>query len=128
MKPDRTVPELFSNLIDNLSRLLRQELKLATAEVKESVHEATTAVTNMAVGGVLALAGLILLLHAAVAWLVWLGMEPRWATLAVGLVVALLGLLLAYKGKRDMRTTQVAPQRTLHQLQRDAHVASEQVQ
>lgn len=127
MKADRTVPELFTDLIDNLSKLFRQELQLAKAEAKENVQEATAAATNMAVGGLVALAGLVILLHAAVAWLVWMGMEQRWATLAIGLAAAVIGLLVAYKGLRDIKTTNVAPQRALHQLQRDARIASEQV-
>jgi drug/metabolite transporter (DMT)-like permease len=127
MKADRTVPELFTDLIDSLSSLFRQELQLAKAEAKENVREVTAAATSMAVGGFIALGGLVILLHAAVAWLVWLGMEQRWAALIVGLVAAAIGLLLAYRGMQEIKSAQVTPKRALHQLQRDARVASEQI-
>ncbi len=56
---NRSLPELFGNLVNQLSTLFRKEVQLARAEVGEKVGQATGSIAYLAVGGVLLLAALI---------------------------------------------------------------------
>jgi hypothetical protein len=128
MRADKSIPELFSDLIDNLSRMFRQEVQLASREMTGSVQQASGAIGYLAAGALIGMSGLTILLGAAVAWLAWMGLEPRWGALLVGAVAAVVAAALAMKGIRDIKTTNVAPRRVMEQLQSDARVAKEQMQ
>jgi hypothetical protein len=128
MRGDKSIPELFSELIDNLSSMFRQEVQLARREVTGSVQQASGAIGYITAGVLIGISSLTILLAAAVAWLAWAGMEPRWGALLVGAGAAVIAALLAMKGMRDIKSTSVAPRRVMDQLQRDARVAKEQVQ
>jgi apolipoprotein N-acyltransferase len=122
----KSIPELFSELVDHLPRLFRKEVQLAKAEAAEKVQQATGAIVYMAIGGVVLLAALIMLLHAIVAWLVVLGIDVQWGTLIVALVVGILGYVLLQKGMSDIKASNLKPTRTVEQLRTDARTTREQ--
>jgi apolipoprotein N-acyltransferase len=122
----KSIPELFSELVDHLPRLFRKEVQLAKAEAAEKVQQATGAVVYMAIGGVVLLSALIMLLHAIVAWLVVLGIDVQWGSLIVALVVGILGYILLQKGMSDIKASNLKPTRTVEQLRTDARATREQ--
>jgi uncharacterized membrane-anchored protein len=122
----KSIPELFSELVDHLPRLFRKEVQLAKAEAAEKVQQATGAVVYMAIGGVVLLAALIMLLHAIVAWLVVLGIDVQWGSLIVALVVGIVGYILLQKGMNDIKASNLKPTRTVEQLRTDARATKEQ--
>jgi hypothetical protein len=128
MNGDKSVPQLFSDLIDNLSSLFRQEVRLAKTEFTEGVENARGGVAYIAAGTMVGLGALIVLLGALVAWLAWMGLDVRWGALAVGLVAAGIAAFLAMKGIRDLKSTAAVPGRVMDQLHRDARVAKESLQ
>lgn len=125
---NRSLPELFGNLVDQLSTLFRKEVQLARAEVGEKMGQATGSVAYLAIGGVLLLAALIILLEALVAFVAYLGVPVPWARLIVGVAVALVGYGLLRSGMSGLKTSNLVPNRTVEQLSRDAAVAKEQMQ
>jgi apolipoprotein N-acyltransferase len=122
----KSIPELFSELVDHLPRLFRKEVQLAKAEAAEKVQQATGAIVYMAIGGVVLLSALIMLLHAIVAWLVVLGIDVQWGSLIVALVVGILGYILLQKGMSDIKASNLKPTRTVEQLRTDARATREQ--
>jgi uncharacterized membrane protein len=126
MTNGKSIPELFSDLVDHLPRLFRKEVQLAKAEAAEKVQQATGAIVYMAIGGVVLLAALIMLLHAIVAWLVVLGIDVQWGSLIVALVVGILGYVFLQKGMNDIKATNLKPTRTVEQLRTDARATKEQ--
>lgn len=127
MMQDRSVPALFSDLIENVTTLFRKEVQLAKTELSEKASQVGTASASVGVGGVVLLAALIFLLHAVVAWLAVAGIPPHWGFLIVGVVVAIIGYVALQKGISNLKAAQLMPSRTVEQLQRDAAVAKEQV-
>lgn len=123
----RSVPELFTDLINQLSTLFRKEVQLARAEMGEKVSHATGALPTLLGGGALLFGALIILLQAAAALLVYFGIRPGWALLIVGVLAALVGWLLVRGGINRLKTSNLIPERTAEQLSRDAAVAKEQV-
>ena len=80
----------------------------------------------IAIGGALAYAGFLALVATAVIALVKYAALPWWvATLAVGAVTLIVGLLVARGGSRALQLQHLAPQRTLQMLKEDADWARE---
>ena len=123
----RSLPDLFADLITQLTTLFRKEVQLARAEASEKISEAVAAVGFMIGGAVLLIAALVLLLQAAVDGLVNLGLNRAWAALIVGGVVLLIGIVLVWLGSNRLKAENLAPRKTVDQLQRDAAMAKEQV-
>ena len=114
-------------LITQLTTLFRKEVQLARTEVSEKITEAVMAIGFMVGGAVLLIASLVLLLQAAVDGLVNLGLNRAWAALIVGGVVLLIGIVLVWLGSNRLKAENLAPRKTVDQLQRDAAMAKEQV-
>jgi hypothetical protein len=123
----RSLPELLSNLITEMSTLFRQEIRLARAETSENVGRMTGAIAMLAGSAVLLIPGLVILLEAIAAMLVASGFEARWALLVVSLVVILAGVIILSVGVGRLKVANLAPDRTIEQVRRDALVAKEQI-
>jgi hypothetical protein len=121
------VAELFTDLIGQVTTLLRKESQLARAEVSEKIGQAAGGLVLVMIGGVMLVPALMILLGAAVTALVDAGVEPLWATLIVGGVVLLLGLILILVGTSRLKARRLVPGKTIEQLQRDASVVRQQV-
>jgi len=126
--PDgRSLADLLRDLAGGTSTLLRQELSLARAETQDKLHQIIAVLVAMLGGALLAFAGLIILLDALVYGLVEAGMERWLAALVVGGVVALLGLLVAWKAQSELSATRLAPERSAASFRKDVDMLREQV-
>jgi len=123
----RTIPELLKTFANDVSLLFRHEIRLARAETTEKVGGMAGAIGLLAAAAVLAIPGLVVLLQAISAMLIANGMQPHWALLLVSLVVLAIGAILFLVGYGRLRASNLAPDRTIHQLRRDAAVAKEQI-
>jgi hypothetical protein len=124
---NRSVLDLFTQLVDNMSLLFRKEVELAKTEMSRNASRVGAGLTTAAIGAVLVIPALVLLLQSAVVWLEAYDVPARWGALIVGIVVAVIGLLMITSGMRAARAVPLAPRRTTTQLQRDAAVVREQV-
>ena len=124
---DRSLKDLFADLSSNITTLFRKEIQLVRAETSEKVTQAGVAMGSIAGGAILALAALIVLLQAVVIGLTHAGIPAGWASLIVGVVVAVIAYVLIHKGTSDLKASHLAPTRTVDSLKRDAQVAKEQV-
>jgi Putative Actinobacterial Holin-X, holin superfamily III len=77
------------------------------------------------VAAVLSLAGLIVLLLAAVRWLEIAGLPQEWGLLLVGGTAVIIGIALAFVGANRLRAPALTPDRTISQLRADISVAKE---
>jgi uncharacterized membrane protein YjjP (DUF1212 family) len=124
---DRSLKGLVTDLGSNIAVLFRKEIQLARAETAEKVAQIGTAIASVAAGGILALAALLVLLQALVVAIAEAGVPPAVAALIVGAVVAIVAYVLVHKGLRDLSAGNLAPNRTVDSLKRDARVAKEQL-
>jgi cation transport ATPase len=123
----RSMLDLFSQLVDQMSLLFRKELELAKAEMSEKASQVGSGMVRMMIGAVLMIPALVILLQGLVAWMDHWGLQARWSFIVVGIVAALIGYALLHTGMNAAKPSSLAPRRTAHQLQRDAAVAKEQV-
>jgi drug/metabolite transporter (DMT)-like permease len=129
-KEDRPLGSLLGDLMADLTELVSKEIQLAKAELSEKVSQATAGVTSLAVGGLVAFAGLLVLLDAAVYGVAaLLGDAPLWAAaLIVGVVVLGIGMVLLLKGRSNLSAENLAPKRTVEAMRQNAETIREQVQ
>ncbi len=106
----RSVGELLGDVTNDLSTLLRQEVALAKAELRE------TSVHAKAAGGMFAGAGVaghlaLIFLSLALWWALGDLLDSLgWSALIVGVLWAIVAAVLAMQGKKRMqRATPVAP-------------------
>lgn len=123
---DRSLKDLLADLTESITTLFRQEIQLARAETSEKITQVGVAIGAIAGGAILALAALIVLLQALVIGIAEAGVPPGWASLIVGVVVAIIAYVLIHKGTSDLKASNLAPDRTMSSLKRDAQVVKEQ--
>lgn len=122
---NRSAPALIGDLIGHVTELFRKETMLLRAELNEKMSQLTTAGGMLAASLVVALVGLIYVAAAVVLGLVNAGLAPGWATLIVGAVLAIIGLVMAMSGKKKLQASSLTPNRTVDSLSKDARMAKE---
>lgn len=111
--PDEPIGELVSNIGRDLSTLLRQEVELAKAELKQ---EATKTGKAAGMFGGAGFSGYMVLLFLSIA--LWWGlanvMDQGWAALIVAAVWAVIATVLYLTGRKNMRAVHPKPERTVN--------------
>ncbi|CAN5855506.1 phage holin family protein [soil metagenome] len=126
LSQDRSVGELFGQLTQDLSLLLRQETQLAKSEIQEKISRASRDVISLAAGGVVALIGVFALTAAVILLLVDpVGLEPWLAALLVGLLLAGGGYMMLRGGLRQLKQMDPAPRRAVESIKEDIQMVKE---
>jgi len=121
-----SIGSLFTDLTDDMGRLVRQEIELARVETMQKVTKAMRSVVMLLAGGLVAYAGLIVVL---IGIAILLGeIMPYWASsLVVGAVVLVVGAVLIGTGRSSLQNMTVVPEKTVESIKEDARWAKEQV-
>jgi hypothetical protein len=121
-----SIGEIASGLAGDIQDLVRGELALARAEIDQKIHGLITAAIAAVGGALVAFAGLVVLLEGGAALLAkWL---PTWAALLiVGVVILLVGGLIARAAIARLSLQNIKPERTIASVQRDAHIVKEHI-
>ncbi len=125
-RDDRSLGELFSELAQETSTLVRQEVQLAKTEVTQKASRAGRHVGILAAGGAVAYAGLLAILAGVIALLN--AVMPLWvaAALLVGVVVAVVGYVLVRRALEALKREDYAPRETIETLKEDKEWAKDQ--
>ena len=110
--PQGSIGDALKDVIHDLQEMVRAEVRLARAEVREELGKARQGAVLLTVAGVASLLALSLVLLAAVFALatIW----PLWAAaLVVGGATALVGGTLGSVGVHRLRTIRMAPEKTI---------------
>jgi hypothetical protein len=124
-RDDRSLGELFSELAQETSTLVRQEVALAKTEMTQKASRAGRHVGVLAAGGAVTYAGLLAILAGIIALLD--AIMPLWvAALLVGIVVAVVGYLLVRRALDALKREDFAPKETIETLKEDQRWAKDQ--
>jgi uncharacterized membrane protein YqjE len=116
---DRSTGELMSRLSQDLSQLIRDELRLAQVEVTEKAKKAGTGAGMLGAAGLLALYGVGVLIATVVLALA-LAMSAWLAALIVGVVLlAAAGVAAVLGKKRVADASPPVPEETVESVKRD---------
>jgi len=103
---------LLSDIVGDIQSIVRAEIRLATVEIREELAKAKQGAAMLVAAGVVLMmaAGLALLAAVYALATVW----PPWAAaLAVAVVVAVGGGILAATGLHRVKEVQLPPQKTV---------------
>jgi len=123
----RSIPGIVIDLIGQFTTLLRQESRLARAEIAENLNRALTGVVMAVAAAVLLIPALVILLLAGVYGLEAAGFASYWAALIVGGAAVVIGAVLLLIGINRLKAKNLIPSKTIHQLQEDAALAKRQM-
>ncbi|WP_282029699.1 phage holin family protein [Paracoccus marcusii] len=107
------------------SDLVRKEVSLAKAELRQNLNRAGTGLGMMVAAAVLGIVTLNVLTVALVAALAETDLGPIWSAVVVGVVLAILAYVLLRKGMADLKPENLMPTRTVENVQRDASTVKE---
>jgi len=126
-RSDRSIPELFSDAVGQLAKLIGNEFALARAEVSEKAGQAGKAAAMMGVGAVVMIPALVMLLTAAASALMHAGLSDPVAYLITGGIAAVVSVLLIVVGINRLSGDALKPTATIDELERDKAAAREMV-
>ena len=119
MEQDRPLGELVQDLSRQTSTLIRQEMRLAQAELTEKGRHAGKGAGMFGGAGVVALYGVGALVAAAILGLAT-ALEPWIAAAAIGAGLLLVAGILALTGKKELDEARPPkPEQAIESVQRD---------
>ena len=123
---ERSLGELFGDLAQDTSTLVRQEIQLAKSELTESVAQVAKNIGMLVVGGVLVLTSTLALIATLILGLGALGLPSWLAALIVTLVFLGVGLALVARGRTALKNADLLPRQTIETLKEDQEWIKEQ--
>ena len=123
----RSIPELCSDAVGQLAKLVGNEFELARAELSEKASQVGRAAGMIGAGAVILMPALVLLLFAVSAALISAGFSQPVAYLLTGGGAALVSGALIATGMSRLSGDALKPSVTLEQVQRDKAAAKEMV-
>jgi Flp pilus assembly protein TadB len=123
----RSTAELVKTASEQISRLVRDELRLAQAEVAQKGKHAGIGAGLFGAGGLIALYGVAALITAVVLLLAYV--MPAWlAAVIVGVVLLGVAAVLALVGKKQVsQATPAMPEDTVRNVKADVATVTEAV-
>jgi hypothetical protein len=127
LREDRSIGELFGQLTQDMTLLVRQEIQLARVEMSDKISKVTTNVISVAAGGFVAyLGGLALVAALILAIRDLANISLAVSALIVGAVLAIIGYVMLQRGMKELKRVDLAPRRTVESLKDDVQWAKEQ--
>jgi Putative Actinobacterial Holin-X, holin superfamily III len=110
-----SVGQLLGEVTRDLSTLMRQEIELAKAEIKQEITKTGKGAGMLGGAG---FAGYMVLLFLSIAlwWALANVMNEAWAALIVALVWAAIGAVLYTRGRAQLRAVNPKPEQTVDTL------------
>lgn len=115
MEQERSFSELMQDIVHNLQDLVRSEVRLAKAEVREETEKVKTAGAFMAAGGMLGLFGFFFLLLSAFRGLSLYMPDWEAALIVAGALIVISGLLTVF-GAKLLKKVRTPPVGTLKNI------------
>jgi hypothetical protein len=129
LRQERSIAELFGQLSQDMTLLVRQEVQLARAEMSEKLSRLTANVVSVIAGGFVAYVGALALVAALILALNDLaGISPWVSALIVGAVLAIAGYAMLRRGLGELKRVDLAPRRTVENIKDDVQAIRNDVQ
>ena len=129
LKQERSLGELFGQLSQDMTLLVRQEIQLARSEISEKLARFTANLISVLAGGFVAYVGGLALVAALILALHDLAnISLAVSSLIVGAVLAIVGYLMLKRGLSELKRVDIAPRRTVENIKEDVQAIKEDVQ
>lgn len=118
IKEERSLGALFSDLSQEMQRLIRDEITLFKSEMSHKINRGMKDISFLAIGGAVLYAGMLTVIAAVVFLLA--AAIPLWVSaLIVGAIVLGIGYYLVQRGITDLKKTDFTPRETISTLKGD---------
>jgi putative superfamily III holin-X len=129
LRQERSIGELFGQLTQDMTLLVRQEIQLARSEMSEKLSHFTANLISVAAGGFVAYVGGLALVAALILALHDLAnISLAVSALIVGAVFAIAGYVMLKRGLNELKRVDIAPRRTVENIKDDVQSIKEDVQ
>jgi hypothetical protein len=129
LRQERSIGELFGQLSQDMTMLVRQEVQLARAEMSEKLSRLTANLVSVIAGGFVAYVGALALVAALILGLNNLASISPWVSaLIVGAVLAIAGYAMLRRGLGELKRVDLAPRRTVENIKDDVQAIKDDVQ
>lgn len=126
---ERSIGELFGQLTQDMTLLVRQEIQLARTEMSEKLSHLAANLISVIGGGFVAYVGALALVGALILALHELAGISRWVSaLIVGAVLAIAGYAMLQRGLKELKRVDLAPRRTVENIKDDVQAIKDDVQ
>jgi uncharacterized membrane protein YqjE len=126
---ERSIGELFGQLTQDMTLLVRQEVQLARTEMTEKLSRLTTNLISVGAGGFVAyLGGLALMAALILAIRDLANISLAWSALIVGAILAIVGYVMLQKGMKELKGADLAPRRSVENIKDDVQSIKDDVQ
>jgi uncharacterized membrane protein YqjE len=112
------LPRALSDIVVDVADLVQKEMRLARAEIGEKLSNKLRAGTWMLVAAAVALIAFLMLIEGLALWIATFGISLYASHWIIGAALALISVLAYFAGRADARES-LAPERTIHQVNRD---------
>jgi uncharacterized membrane protein YqjE len=127
-RQDKPIGSLLQDAAGDIGSIVRNEARLAQAEIKDNLHRAMAGAMSALLGAVVLIPALTLLLFSLAYALDDYDVVPRWAAALIAAAVgAIIGAILLGRAKAALKPSALAPSRTADSLKQDAQLVKEQV-
>lgn len=127
VEDERSIGDLFTELTNESSKLIRQEVALAQAEITQKATKAGINIAYLAVGGLIGFIALQAVLAAAIIGIGTLIGNYWLSALIVGIVVAIVAYFLISSALESLKHLQITPEKTKESVKEDVEFIKEQV-
>lgn len=129
LRQERSIGELFGQLSQDMTLLVRQEVQLARAEMSDKLSRLGANLVSVIAGGFVAYVGALALVAALILGLRDLANISPWlSALIVGAVLAIAGYAMLRRGLAELKRVDPAPRRTVENIKDDVQSIKEDVQ
>ena len=129
LRQERSIGELFGQLSQDMTLLVRQEVQLARAEMSDKLSRLGANLVSVIAGGFVAYVGALALVAALILGLRDLANISPWVSaLIVGAVLAIAGYAMLRRGVAELKRVELAPRRTVENIKDDVQSIREDVQ
>jgi uncharacterized membrane protein YqjE len=127
VREDRSIGELFGELTQDMTLLVRQEVQLARVELEQKASRIGATIVTVGTGGFIAYVGALALVAGVILLIADLANIDAWiSALIVGAILAIAGYVMLQGGLRKLKQTDLTPRRTVETLKDDVQWAKEQ--
>jgi hypothetical protein len=123
---ERPLGELLSDLVNETTTLVRNEVALAKVELTQKATKVGRNIGSLVIGGAIGYAALLAVCAAVI--LLLDNVMPAWAAaLIVGAIVGSVAWLFISKAISELKKMDLKPQETVESLKEDAQWIKEQI-
>lgn len=125
VKNDKSIGELFTDLTQGVSTLVRQEVQLAKTEISEHISAGVKGIAFLVVAGLFALVGFQALVAAAILGLSLVVASWLAALIVAAVLLVVAGVLLP-SALSGLKKIAAPPEKTIETLKEDAQWIKQQ--